>query len=104
MPHITAVPAIVHVSTSHEREQRQLEAAALSVLGNVLHEKKRDVHHCERVLKREQEKLRVLEERAVIPPHELQSLRSHIQSGKDAMAVAVRDLYEGQQQLKRRRS
>ena len=37
-------------------------------------------------------------------PHELQKLRSHIQSGKDAMADAVRDLYECRQQLKRRRS
>ena len=36
-------------------------------------------------------------------PHELQSLRSDIQSGKDAMAVAVRNLHEDQQQLKRRR-
>ena len=41
--------------------------------------------------------------RAVVPPHQLQELRSHIQSGKDAMADAMRDLHEGHQQLKRRR-
>ena len=49
-------------------------------------------------------KLRVLEERGVVPPQELQSLRSHIQSGKDAIADAVFDLYECKQQIKRRRS
>ena len=47
--------------------------------------------------------MRVLEECAVVPPHELQNLRSHVQSGKDAMADAVRDLHEFRQQLKRRR-
>ena len=72
------------------------------MLGNVLHEKQRRVDHCVRVLKREKEKLRGLEERGVVP-HELLSPRSHIQSGKDAMADAVRDLYERNQQLKRRR-
>ena len=54
-------------------------------------------------LKREKKKMRVNEECAVVPPHELQKLRSHIQSGKDATADAVRDLYERRQQLKRRR-
>ena len=118
MPQITVVPVIDHVSTSHEREQllpakqcvhtphrpdEIVEAAALSVLENVLHEKHCQLDHCVRALKCEQEKLRVLEERGVVPPHEVQSLRSHIQSGKDAMAGAMRDLYEGQQQLKRRR-
>ena len=73
------------------------------MLENVLHERQRRVDHCVRVLKREKEKLRVLEERGVVPPHELQSLRSHIQSGKDAMADEMRDLYECNQQVKRRR-
>ena len=73
------------------------------MLENVLQEKQRQVDHCVRVLKRESEKIRVLEERADVPPHELQKLRSHIQSGKDAMADAVRDSYECHQQLKRRR-
>ena len=88
---------------SHHRPDEIVEAAALSVVENVLHERQRRVDHCVRVLKREKEKLRVLEERGVVPPHELQSLRSHIQSGKDAMADAMRDLYECNQQVKRRR-
>ena len=77
---------------------------ALSVLENVLHERQRRFDHCVQVLEREKEKLWVLEERGVVPPHELQSLRSRIQSGKDAIADAVRDLYECKQQIKRRRS
>ena len=76
---------------------------ALNVLENVLHERQRRFDHCVQVLKREKEKLRVLEERGVVPPHELQSLRSHFQSGKNAIADAVRDLYECKQQIKRRR-
>ena len=103
MPQITVVLAIDHVSTSHEREQLQLDAADFSVLESVFHEKEREVDRWIRVLKREQEKLRVLEARDVVLLHEPQCLRSYIQSGKDAMAVAVRDLYESQQQLKRRR-
>ena len=65
MPQITVVLAIDHVSTSHEREQLQLDAAAFSVLESVLLEKEREVDRWIRVLKREQEKLRVLEERDV---------------------------------------
>ena len=68
----------------------QQHAQALSVLENVFHERQRWFDHCVHVLKREKEKLRVLEERGVVFPHELQSLRYHIQSGKDAMADAVR--------------
>ena len=75
------------ISTSHEREQLQpdesnvsihpivqnevAEAAAVSFLGKVLHEKQRQLDHCVRELKREKEKLRRLEERGVVPPHEL---------------------------------
>ena len=88
---------------SHHRPDEIVEAAALSVLENVLHERQRRVDHCVRVLKREKEKLRVLEVRGVVPPHELHSLRSHIQSAKDAMAHVMRDLYECNQQVKRRR-
>ena len=73
------------------------------MLENVLHERQRRVDHCVRVLTREKEKLWVLEERGVVPPHELWSLRSQIQSGKDAMADEVRDVYECNQQVKRRR-
>ena len=36
-------------------------------------------------------------------PHELHTLLSHIQRRKDAMAVPMRDLYEGHKQLKHRR-
>ena len=74
---------------------------ALSVLEFVLHERQRQFDQCVQVLKREKEKLRVQEERG--PPHEQESLRSHIQSGKDAMANAIHDLYECKQQIKRRR-
>ena len=46
-----------------------------------------------RVLKRETEKLRLLEECSFVPPRELQEVRRHIQAGKDVMAVAMRDLH-----------
>ena len=49
--------------------------------------------------RREKEKLRMLEERGVVIPHE----RSRTQRGKDTMAIVIRVLYEGQQQLKRKR-
>ena len=104
---VDLVPVLPH-ERLHPREHPHrpdeiVEAAALSVLENVFHERQRRVDHCVQVLEREKEKLRVLEERGVVPPHKLQSLRSHIQSGKDAMADAVRDLYECNQQVKRRR-
>ena len=68
-------------SASHEREQLQtveksvhtrhrpdeiVEVAALSALENALHEKRRQVEHCVRVLNRGKEKMRVLEECAVV--------------------------------------
>ena len=62
-----------------------------SVLENVLHERQRRFDHCVQVLKREKEKLRVLEESGVVPPHE------------DAIANAVREVYVCKQQIKRRR-
>ena len=68
MPQSPVVPVIDHASTSHEREQQQLEAVALNVVENVFHEDQREVDRCVRVLKREQEKARVLEERAVQHP------------------------------------
>ena len=105
---IPVPPIVEETERLHPRElsprpDKIVEAAALSVLENVLHERQRLVDHCVQILKREKEKLRVLEERGVVPPHEFQSRRSHIQSGKDAMADAVRDLYEWKQQVKCRR-
>ena len=57
----------------------QEHVQALSVLENVLHDRQHRFNRCVQVLKREKGRLRVLEERGVVPPHELQSLRSHIQ-------------------------
>ena len=104
---VDLVPVLPH-ERLHLRELSphrpdEIVGAAASALENVLHEKQRRVDHCVRVLKREKEKLRGLEERGVVPPHELLSLRSHIQSGEDAMADAVRELKKCNQQLKRRR-
>ena len=81
----------------------QEHVQALGVLENVFHDGQRRFDRCVQVLKREKERLRVLKERGVVPSHELQSLRSHIQSGKDTLADAARDLYECNQQIKRRR-
>ena len=89
----------MHTIVQTRSSRRQLQVCSKTLL----HEKQRQVDHCVRVLKGEKENMRVLEECAVVPPHELQSQRSHIQSGKDAMTDAVRDLYECHPQLKRRR-
>ena len=113
VPQIQELVIVQEIPQVVERIQEQIvepievslheHVQALSVLENVLHERQRRFDHCVQVLKRVKEKLRVLEERGVVPPHELQSLRSHIQSGKDAIADAVRDLCECKQQIKRRR-
>ena len=81
----------------------EIVEAASSALENALHDKRRQAKHCVRELKREKEKMHVLEECAVVLAHELQKQRSHIQSGMDDMADAVRDLHECRQQLRRRR-
>ena len=75
-------------SSSHEREKLQpveqsvhalhrpdktVEAVALNALEHALHEQQRQIDHCVRELEREKEKMRVLEECEVVPPHELQN-------------------------------
>ena len=98
---LQVVERIQEQIVEHIEAPLQEHVQASSVLENVLHERQHRFDHCVQVLNREKEKLRVLEERGVVLPHELQSLRSQIQSGKDAMADAVRDLYECKQQIKR---
>ena len=114
-PVFTAVEDIEMVrSASHEREQQQpveqsvhtphrpneiVEAAALIALEHTLHEKQRQVEHCVRVLKREKEQRRVLEECAFVPPHELQKLRAHIQSISKLVMKLVRHLDQNIEKL-----
>ena len=73
---------------------------------SIVHEKQVEVDRCVLVLKREKEKWRFLEDCSFVPPRDLEELRRHIQTGKDAMAVAMRDLHACREQSdlwKRRR-
>ena len=47
--------------------------------------------------------MRVLQELAAVLPLDLNKLRCRIQESKEDMADAMRDMYEGHQQLRRRR-
>ena len=57
-----------------------------------------EVDRCVLVLKREKEKLRLLEECSFVPPRDLEELRRHTQTGKDVMAVAMRDFHASREQ------
>ena len=70
-----------------------IEPSALEALQNIIHEKQVEVDRCVQMLKRETEKLRLLEECSFAPPRDLEELRRAIQAGKDALAVAMRDLH-----------
>ena len=83
-----------------------IEPSSLEALQNMIHEKQVEVDRCVRVLKRETEKLRLLEECSFVLPRDLEELRRVIQTGKDALAVAMLDLYASREQSglwKRRR-
>ena len=79
----------------------ELSSEELSVL-----EFQVEVDRCVLVPKREKEKLSLLEEYSFIPPRGREELRRAIQAGKDALAVAVRELHAFREQSdlwKRRR-
>ena len=75
--------------------QEQLVAS----LQNIIHEKQMEVDRCVLVLKRERDRLRLLEECSSAPPRDLEELRRAIQAGQDALAVAMRDLHAFREQF-----
>ena len=75
--------------------QEQLVAS----LQNIIHEKQMEVDRGVLVLKREKNKLRLLEECSLAPPRDLEELRRAIQAGQDALAVAMRELHAFREQF-----
>ena len=80
---------------------------ALQLLDDVLYEKQAHVDRCIRELKRALEKLSLVEKSASLAfPRDVERIQGEIQDGKDALAVALRDLHacrEQSEQFKRRR-
>ena len=66
---------------------------ALESLQNIIHGKQMEVDRCFLVLKGEKDRLRL-----VAPPRDLEELRRAIQTGQDALAVAMRELHAFREQ------
>ena len=89
---------VAEETTQFVSELSSEELSALEFLQNITHEKQVEVDRCVPVLKREKEKLRLLEECSFVPPHDLEELRRAVRAGKDALAVAMRELHAFREQ------
>ena len=89
---------VAEETTQFLDEPSSEEPSALEFLQNIIHETPVEVDRCVLVLRREKEKLRLLEECSFVPPRDLAELRRHIQTGKDAIAVAMHDLHACREQ------
>ena len=106
VPQVVEEQLVAEETTQFVDEPSSEELSALEFLQCIIHEKQVEVDRCVPVLKCEKEKLRLLEVCSFVPPRDLKQLRRHIQTAKDAMAFAMRDLHACREQSdpwKRRR-
>ena len=93
-----ATPVLVIEHMAHAHEPSPEELTSLESLQHIIHEKQVEVDRCVRVLKRDTEKLRLLEKCSYVPPRDLEELRRANQASKDALAVPMRELHAFREQ------